>query len=52
MLRTFEIRWFFDAPPLDQETHFPAEHTELQERTDWYALPVNPCCGIKVREGK
>ena len=51
MLETIEMRWFFERVPLDAARHFD-RHTEVQERTDWYSTPVNPLCGIKVREGK
>ena len=51
MFVTVEMRWFFQDRPLDEASHFH-EHTELQERTDWYSMPCNPLCGIKVREGK
>ena len=50
MLRTCEIRWFFDQPPVDLERIISPE-TEVQERTDWYLMPANPECGIKLREG-
>jgi hypothetical protein len=46
------MRWFFETCPLDMDKHFAAHPPELQERTDWYAMPVNPACGIKVREGR
>jgi hypothetical protein len=51
MFETVEMRWFFDQRPLDIACHFQ-RHTEVQERTDWYSMPCNPLCGIKVREGK
>ena len=51
MFETVEMRWFFHDCPLDSACHFHL-HTELQERTDWYSMPCNPLCGIKVREGK
>ncbi len=49
MFDTVEMRWFFDTPPLDDTCHFH-QHTEIQERTDWYSMPCNPLCGIKLRE--
>ena len=55
MLQTVEMRWFFAHCPLAIESHFAetlADATELQRRTDWYSMPCNPACGIKVREGK
>ncbi len=51
MLQTFEVRWFCREQPLDLDTYF-SQHTELQERTDWYAMPCTASCGIKIREGK
>jgi hypothetical protein len=45
------MRWFFTDMPLDVSKHFE-QNTELQSRTDWYASPVSPRCGIKLREGK
>lgn len=51
MFRTYEMRWFFTDVPLDVSKHFE-QNTELQCRTDWYASPVSPRCGIKLREGK
>lgn len=51
MLRTIEMRWFFTQQPLDLNT-FCSPLTETQERTDWYIIPANPDCGIKVREGR
>ncbi len=45
------MRWFFTEVPLDMSAHFE-QNTELQCRTDWYATPVSPQCGIKLREGK
>lgn len=54
MLFTTEMRWFFADCPLDIELHFSdaRSETDLQQRTDWYSMPCNPACGIKVREGK
>jgi hypothetical protein len=51
MVDTVEMRWFFDSPPLDlsRELHDPTEH---QQRTDWYNMPGNPRCSIKLREGR
>lgn len=51
MFRTYEMRWFFTQIPLDVSKHFE-RNTELQSRTDWYASPVSPRCGIKLREGR
>jgi hypothetical protein len=51
MFDTLEMRWFFDRLPLDLSRPL-SEHVEVQERTDWYCMPCNPRCGIKVREGK
>jgi len=51
MLPTFEMRWFFAQLPLEIERHFPSAET-LASRTDWYALPCDPRCGIKLREGR
>lgn len=51
MLSTFEMRWFFSNCPLSIEEHFH-DNTELQTRTDWYAFPCGPDCGIKLREGR
>jgi hypothetical protein len=51
MFETVEMRWFFDRVPLDVSTHFQ-DQLELQERIDWYSMPCNPRCGIKLREGK
>lgn len=50
MLNTFEMRWFFSECPLPIDAYFDAT-TELQRRTDWYAFPCGPDCGIKLREG-
>lgn len=51
MLHTYELRWFFSECPLKLSNHLENE-SELQSRTDWYALPCSPNCGIKLREGK
>lgn len=51
MFNTFEMRWFFSECPLEASVHFGA-NSELQIRTDWYAYPCNPDCGIKLREGR
>ena len=51
MLHTFEMRWFFDDRPLSPDAHFDTT-TTLQRRTDWYSMPCNPKCGIKLREGR
>ncbi len=51
MLSTVEMRWFFTECPLDRDVHL-GTHTERQERSDWYAMPCHPRCGIKLREGK
>jgi hypothetical protein len=51
MLDTLEIRWFFDRLPLDISRQF-SRPDEVEQRTDWYSLPCNPLCGIKLREGK
>lgn len=50
MLRTCEIRWFFQEPPVDL-SRLLREEAELQERTDWYLMPTNTECGVKIREG-
>lgn len=50
MLRTCEIRWFFREPPVDL-SRLLRDETELQERTDWYLMPTNIECGVKIREG-
>ena len=50
MLQTVEVRWFFDKVPLVEDLHFETVN-QLQQRTDWYLMPCNPRCGIKVREG-
>ena len=50
MLQTCEIRWFFSEPPVDLD-RILSEHTEVQERTDWYIVPANAECGVKLREG-
>jgi hypothetical protein len=45
------MRWFFPSLPLDVDRHFPVPGM-LSSRTDWYALPSDPRCGIKLREGR
>ncbi len=52
MLHTFEMRWFFAAPPLDVIRHFDGAVARTPSRTDWYAVPCDPGCGIKLREGR
>lgn len=51
MWHTFEMRWFFAEPPLDIAQHFDAS-AAAPHRTDWYAVPCDPRCGIKLREGR
>lgn len=51
MLHTVEMRWFFRDPPLDQAQLF-ADAALPQTRTDWYVLPCDAPCGIKLREGR
>lgn len=51
MLATVEMRWFFPECPLDP-ADFQGTNSERQERTDWYAMPCHPRCGVKLREGK
>jgi hypothetical protein len=50
MLQSCEMRWFFDVQPIDLG-QLLTDQTERQERTDWYLLPSNPACGVKLREG-
>jgi len=50
MLRTCEVRWFFSAVPFERSLIMPEAVAWLPPRTDWYAAPVNPKCGVKVRE--
>lgn len=45
---TYELRWFFDAPPPE----FIAFQGECSERTDWYAPIVNGRSSVKLREGR
>jgi len=51
MLRTCEIRWFFQTAPFDRSL-LVRETAEAAPRTDWYAPPADPRCGVKAREGQ
>ncbi len=51
MLETIEMRWFFRSAPLDESRHFKTT-TTVPPRTDWYAIPCQSGCGIKLREGR
>src|SRR5690606_38495082 len=37
--------------PLDASRQF-SRPDEAEQRTDWYSMPCNPRCGVKLREGK
>jgi hypothetical protein len=51
VLHTIEARWFFDDQPFSETDHFAAVH-QAPARCDWYALPSDDGCGIKIREGR
>ena len=51
VLPTVEVRWFFDSPPFSISDYFSSDH-QAPIRTDWYALPSDIGCGIKIREGR
>lgn len=52
MLRTWEVRWFFRVEvPLGAGLGLGGLDRS-DWRRDWYATPVNPACGIKLREGQ
>lgn len=50
-LHTIETRWFFDDQPFPESDYFGTIHRTV-ERVDWYALPCDSGCGIKIREGR
>jgi len=50
MLKTVEMRWFFDALPASV-ARFWERGANARERSDWYSMPCLPSCGIKIREG-
>lgn len=50
MLKTVEMRWFFKELPKEVARHWQ-EGAQGQERSDWYSMPCQPNCGIKIREG-
>jgi len=52
MLRTWEVRWFFRSDPAPVRRLGLADLESVGWRRDWYAAPVNPACGIKIREGQ
>lgn len=51
VLPTVEVRWFFDSSPFSASEYFSEAH-KAAVRTDWYALPSDLGCGIKIREGR
>jgi hypothetical protein len=51
MLYTCEMRWFFRGVPLELARHFD-ETTLPESRTDWYTVPCDSRCGIKLRQGR
>jgi hypothetical protein len=50
MFRTCEVRWFFPTAPPKRSVFVGGSAVSAPARTDWYATPANPKCGIKVRE--
>ena len=50
-LASVEMRWFFREPPFDVSDYFDPEH-QATPRVDWYAMPSDHGCGIKIREGR
>jgi hypothetical protein len=52
VFRTCEIRWFFPTAAPRRSLFVGGSAVAAPPRTDWYAMPANPKCGIKVREGR
>jgi len=56
MIQTWEVRWFLQdragTRALAKSLFGNRQSSDATSRRDWYSAPINPNCGIKLREGE